>query len=110
MKKTKLVFLSAMLVVLSGCTSTETNQDGPEMMAAHQCSDQILIASKNKKGTTKFTSILKDESTYVRVGDSSQESHHIQGFPYVESTFLDKGQPGSAWRNCMQVKGFTINQ
>ncbi|EPV8491653.1 hypothetical protein [Enterobacter hormaechei] len=51
---------------------------------------------------------MKDEATIVRVGDSSQETHLIKGFPYVESTSLDNGKPGSTWRNCMQAKGFTV--
>ncbi|MCP5634714.1 hypothetical protein NL380_27625, partial [Klebsiella pneumoniae] len=76
--------------------------------AARQCSDQVIVTSKNKTGTTKLTSILKDEATIVRVGDSSQETHQLKGFPYVESTSLDNDKPGSAWRSCMKVKGFTV--
>ncbi|CZX67456.1 TPA: hypothetical protein JG877_003578 [Enterobacter hormaechei subsp. steigerwaltii] len=78
------------------------------MAAARQCSDQVIVTSKNKTGTTKLTSILKDEATIVRVGDSSQETHQLKGFPYVESTSLDNDKPGSAWRSCMKVKGFTV--
>lgn len=78
------------------------------MAAARQCSDQVIVTSKNKTGTTKLTSILKEEATIVRVGDSSQETHQLKGFPYVESTSLDNDKPGSAWRSCMKVKGFTV--
>lgn len=37
------------------------------------------------------------------------KTHLIKGFPYVESTSLDNGKPGSTWRNCMQAKGFTVD-
>lgn len=78
------------------------------MMAARQCSDQILTESKNRNGKTIFTSIFKDEAAIMRVGYSSHETQHIQGLPYVESTALDNGKPGSAWRSCMLEKGFTV--
>ena len=108
MKKAGIVCLSLVVAVLTGCSSPKSTPEEPEMTAARQCSDQLLTASKNKAGTTKLTSIMKDEATIVRVGDSSQETHLIKGFPYVESTSLDNGKPGSTWRNCMQAKGFTV--
>jgi len=109
MKKSGLVYISAILTVLSGCSTAKPSQGRPELTAASQCSEQIHTASKNKKGTTTLKS-LQDNSTFLKVGDSSQERYPIQGAAYVESTFLDKGNPGSAWRNCMQIKGFIISQ
>lgn len=80
------------------------------MKAAKQCTDIVLDISKHQTGKTKLTSIFKDEASYSRVGDASHETHRIQGFPYVESTALDNGKPGSAWRNCMQLKGFAVGE
>ncbi|HEM7419292.1 hypothetical protein QNN86_20580 [Citrobacter sp. C348] len=110
MKKAGIVGLSLVVALLAGCSSSKSSQEEPEMTAARQCSDQVLTASKNKTGTTKLTSLIKDEATIVRVGDSSQETHLIKGFPYVESTALDNGTPGSTWRSCMQVKGFNVGR
>jgi len=108
LKQYAVVSLVASVLALSGCSSVKPSDEAPEMMAARQCADQVYTASKNKAGKTKLTSIMKDESTFFRVGDSSQETHHIQGFPYIESTALDNGKPGSSWRACMLVKGFNI--
>lgn len=108
MKKAGRVCLSLVVAVLAGRSSPKPVLEDTEIAAACQCSDQVLTASKNKTGKTKLTSIMKDEATIVRVGDSSQETHLITGFPYVESTSLDNGKPGSTWRSCMQVKGFTV--
>lgn len=107
MKKVGIVCLTLIMAALVGCSS-QSSQEEPEMAAARQCSDQVIVTSKNKTGTTKLTSILKDEATIVRVGDSSQETPQLKGFPYVESTSLDNDKPGSAWRSCMKVKGFTV--
>ncbi|MNE08699.1 hypothetical protein D3C80_1013540 [compost metagenome] len=110
MKKFKLASLAVFIVAIAGCSSVKPSNEEPEIMAARQCTDQVYTMSKNKTGTITLTSIMKDASTYIRVGDSSQATHHIQGIPYAESTALDSGKPGSAWHKCMQVKGFNIPQ
>ncbi|WP_426720329.1 hypothetical protein [Enterobacter cloacae complex sp. 285F6] len=77
MKKVGIVCLTLIMAALVGCSS-QSSQEEPEMAAARQCSDQVIVTSKNKTGTTKLTSILKDEATIVRVGDSSQETHQLK--------------------------------
>lgn len=99
-------------VLLSGCSTARpvSSHEAPEMSAAQQCSDSVLAASKNKAGKTKFQAMYRDDMTYVRLGDSAMTEHHFRGFPYVESTVTDNGNPGSAWRDCMQQKGFVIGK
>lgn len=109
MNKAGILCLSLVMSVLAGCSAaSKPSKEEPVMTAASECSDQVFTASEDKTGTTNFKSIFKNDATIIRVGDSSYKTQHIQGLPYVESTALDKGKPGSAWRSCMQGKGFTV--
>lgn len=109
MKKTLMMIVPALLgIALAGCSAGKKTEDAV-MSASKTCSDTVLSASKGKVGTTKFTGLFLDDAVVTRVGDSSQESHHIRAIPYVESSSQDNGKPGSAWHNCMTTQGFNIS-
>lgn len=108
MKKALMMVLPALLgIALVGCSAGKKAEDAV-MSASKTCSDTVLSASKGKVGTTKFTGLFLDDAVVTRVGDSSQESHHIRAIPYVESSSQDNGKPGSAWHHCMTAQGFSI--
>lgn len=109
MKKTGLFLIGAMLSsTIAGCSTPKPSDASPEYTAGGKCAEQVLEASKNKNGTTQFTSLFRNGETISRVGDTVQTNRHIQGIPYVEASALDNGNPGSAWRNCMWRSGFSI--
>lgn len=110
MKKALMMILPALMgMVLIGCSAGKKTGDDAVMSASKTCSDTVLSASKGKVGTTKFTGLFLDDAVVTRVGDSSQGSHHIRAIPYVESSALDNGKPGSAWHDCMTTQGFNIS-
>ncbi|HGC1175510.1 TPA: hypothetical protein ACIX1P_005736, partial [Escherichia coli] len=55
------------------------------------------LAEKGISGKYVLTSKLRTTST----SDGPFTSTQIRGIPYATSTFLDNGNEGSAWRQCM---------
>lgn len=104
------IFLIAVstAVILSGCSGHKQTEYSSERTAADQCTAAIQSASVGKNGKTELKAITKLNSLYLRVGITTALDQKIDHLSYVESEFLDNGNPGSAWRQCMQEKGFTI--
>lgn len=102
MNKAHFVVLSAALITLVGCSTQERSIK----IAAEQCS---TIIHSNSKDSVTLKGITERNSEKVRIGDSYDNFSKLKELPYVESDSLDNGIPGSAWRDCMQKKGFTIN-
>lgn len=107
-KSAQLFFVVVIAGGLMGCSSKKQNENDIVMKAASQCTNEISTASKGKNGTTKHANFLQDDMTYIRVGDTALATHHVRGIPYFESSALDGGVPGSAWKNCMLKNGFKI--
>ncbi|ROR60815.1 UNVERIFIED_ORG: hypothetical protein EC838_0106 [Providencia alcalifaciens] len=102
MNKVSFAVLSSVLITLVGCSTHE----GAIKTAAEQCS---TIIHSSSKGSATLKGITERNNEKVLIGDSFYNLSELKELPYVESDSLDNGNPGSAWRNCMQKKGFTIN-
>lgn len=103
-----LLIIVGAITTLAGCSSTKQTNI-PLESAANTCTASIHSASLEKNGKTTLKALRKTDSLYVQVGGSTERTRLIEELPYVESDGLDNGVPGSAWRQCMQGKGFTIN-
>lgn len=108
MNKSGLLFIIvSAIITLAGCSSNKPTNI-PLESAANTCTASIHSASLEKNGKTTLKALRKIDSLYVQVGGSTEKTRLIEELPYVESDGLDNGVPGSAWRQCMQEKGFTI--
>ena len=96
------------VAILAGCSGTKQTKYTLES-SADQCTMLVNLDSSGKNGKTTLKALRKIDSLYVRVGDSTEQTLIINDLPYVESEILDNGKPGSAWRQCMQEKGYTIS-
>ncbi|EMW7616757.1 hypothetical protein AAFP75_004219 [Salmonella enterica] len=104
------IFLIAVstAVILSGCSGHKQTEFSSVTSAADQCTSVVHSSSLGKNGKTTLRAIKKIDSYYVRVGDSTTQFLVLEDIPYVESEILDNGDPGSAWRRCMQEKGIVF--
>jgi len=101
-------------IVLARCSSSEQvkSQDAQFQAvdkAALYCSGEVERRSKGLSGTNKFTSIFwHHDGTYETTPQGTQSHESVTGIPYFESSALDMGNPGSAWRSCMKKRNINI--
>ena len=98
----KLGNLLAAAIVLTITACAGKAEKDPQYVAAEKCADLVItkskaLAEKGISGNYEFTSKLRTTST----SDGPFTSTQIRGIPYATSTFLDNGNEGSAWRQCM---------
>lgn len=105
-----LAFVLSASTLLAGCSSKETLKDDSStaevvFRAGSACSAQVQERSKGLSGTTKLTHVNLREGIYIMTKDGKRSDERITGIPSFESSALDNGKAGSAWRECMTQKG-----
>ncbi|SDF72542.1 hypothetical protein SAMN05216571_101400 [Onishia taeanensis] len=63
--------------------------------------------SYQQDGKVVTTSIPLSVTRSVVAGDSKTSHSRVKNIPYITSTYLDEGNPGSFWFDCMEAKGAT---
>ncbi|HVE23094.1 MAG TPA: hypothetical protein VNC39_14075 [Acidocella sp.] len=72
------------------------------------CSRQVMASSRGLDGKTVFASIPYEDKRFMISGSLTVSSGRTVGVPYVTSTALDRGTPGTAWKNCMLEHGAPV--
>lgn len=108
-----LAFALSASILTAGCNSNENLKDDNSaaevaFRAGSACSAQVQERSKGLFSTTNFTHVNLREGIYITTKDGIQTDEGITGIPYFESSALDNGHAGSAWRMCMTQKGIKV--
>ncbi|MBK0099672.1 hypothetical protein IBT49_27145 [Erwinia sp. S63] len=110
-KITLAVFLCSGLL-LSGCSSNTSQKGQVEDLnsAAQYCADTVHAQSVSVGGNTDLSALpynMQHQAVMITSSSGTTEisADAIKSVPYVTSTVLDHDEPGSAWVNCLRLKG-----
>ncbi|OHV12999.1 hypothetical protein [Kushneria phosphatilytica] len=81
--------------------------------AGEACAKTVMqksqeLMSETKPGRTTFTSLPLEDARIIQAGTSYSKSSRVRFIPYAESTYLDGGNSGSAWRQCMRDREMPV--
>lgn len=105
-------FLCSVFFLLSSCASNSSDEGHMKELSsmADYCSKNVHSKSVSAGGTTSLSGLPLDMQHKKVVIVSSNGKSEIgdsvsKTVSYVTSTNLDDDGPGSAWINCMRLKG-----
>lgn len=100
MMKIKIILVPVLALMLAACAKERTPEEKLESVQS-KCTDMILSQSRAlaKQGISGQYS-LSSLPTVKERGTLKE----IRSVPYATSTYLDNGQEGSAWRNCVEIE------
>lgn len=106
----RLCTAAVLAVVASSSVYADSITPEEVLDGAKECMDELVSQSeemqaKQLPGKIIVEAIPLAEIKEARAGDTYSKQSHIQYVPYVETTYLDTSEEGSAWRNCMRQKG-----
>ncbi|MDN4966310.1 hypothetical protein QYY51_19350 [Enterobacter hormaechei] len=120
MKKSCVLFFSlASLLIISGCSSKNGNEQQKVLLksSASECASSIisvpLKAGNNGNASGQFNTKITNGSPKVSmiINGNVTEMYGLDGteITFATSVNADQGVPKSAWVSCMRDKGFVIS-
>ncbi|MFS2225912.1 hypothetical protein [Pantoea sp. B65] len=103
MKFRFVTFVVTCCALLTACASSNQQNDSfaSANEAAISCTRQLQVANQYNTGKKILAPILYVNRQFNHSDDKAVSQTSYRAIPYFEATSVDRGSPGSAWRNCM---------